>query len=119
LVGLGFEVCRSLRDEEALLKSRFGEGFVVNFTSFVARGVSRVLRGEAEPDARFVKAAYECWFVLALINLSAPTRVVDPGYEGFKENCGFWFKRRYRLYGVHLRRANGSPVRDQIPTNVI
>jgi hypothetical protein len=56
LVGLGFKVCRFLSDEEAILKSRFV--FVVNFTPFVTRVVSRVLKGEGEPDAKLIKALY-------------------------------------------------------------
>ncbi|MEM3766499.1 MAG: hypothetical protein QXU46_05690 [Candidatus Bathyarchaeia archaeon] len=113
---LVFNVVDELRREEDSLRDRFGKEFVVTYKDNRLHGV---LKGAIKPDAGLVKAVYEAWCVLALINLTKPERVVDPSYEEFKVNCGFWFKRRFRRCGVHWSRADGSPIRDQVPVNVI
>lgn len=112
-------VFNALKIEELSLIERFGKDFIIMYPREVARGVYEVLNGTRTPDAKLVKAAYEAWCILALINLSKPKRVIDPSYEEFRENNGFWLRRRYRLYGIQWTRPDGSSVRDQVPTNVI
>ncbi|MEM2739024.1 MAG: hypothetical protein QXK93_08580, partial [Candidatus Bathyarchaeia archaeon] len=77
---LVFNVVDELRREEDSLRDRFGKEFVVMYKDNRLRGV---LKGAIKPDAGLVKAAYEAWCVLALINLTKPKRVVDPSYERF------------------------------------
>ena len=111
------KVCKAVKNEEDLLHTHFGKEFIVRYPPSTEYYVSNALKGLAEHDAKLTKSAYEVWCVLALINLTKPRKIIDP--VGMEENRGFWLKSRYRKYGVHWTRPDGTSVRDQVPTNVI
>lgn len=112
-----FEVCKAIKKEENVLLDRFGKEFIILYPSAVARIISKTINRTSKVAAGSAKVLYEVWCVLALMNLTRPQRVIDP--INFSENSGFWLKRRFRKYGVHWTRPNGTSVRDQIPVNVI